>query len=170
MSVKAGATPYQMADELYREGLATLVLRRPAEALWCFRSALKLYRSAGALPSWRCLSYFGLSLALAEGGGTEAIRACESALRSDRYDAELHLNLAKVYLLVGRHAKAIQTLQRGLEVEPENEGVAAALREADRRSRPVLPLLPRSHPLNVYLGKRRARRRAQSPGPSAPRA
>ena len=162
MSASAGATPYQMADELYRQGLAALVLKRPEEALWSFRSSLKLYRSAGALPSWRCLSYFGLSLALTHGVGMpEAVRACESALKNDKYDGQLYLNLGRVYLLSGRRAKAIQTFERGLEEEPDFRELREALREADRRAPPVLAILPRSHPLNVYLGKRRARRRRE---------
>lgn len=159
MSAGAGATPYQLAEDLYRQGLAALVLERPDEALWSFRSALKLYRSTNALPSWRCLSYFGLSLALTSGSGIpEAVRACESALKNDKYDGELYLNLGRVYLLSGRRGKAIQTFQRGLEEEPDHAELRRALREADRRARPVLSLLPRSHPLNVYLGKRRSRR------------
>jgi tetratricopeptide (TPR) repeat protein len=159
MSAGAGATPYQMADELYRQGLAALVLKRSEEAVWSFRSALKLYRSAGALPSWRCLSYFGLSLALANGNGMpEAVRACESALKNDKYDGELYLNLGRVYLLSGRRGKAIQTFERGLVEEPDHAELRGALREAERRARPVLSMLPRSHPLNVYLGKKRARR------------
>ena len=159
MSTGARAPPYQMADELYRQGLAALVLKRPEEALWSFRSAHKLYRSAGALPSWRCLSYFGLSLALTNGAGMpEAVRACESALKSDKYDGQLYLNLGRVYLLNGRRTKAIQTFERGLLEEPEHAELSVALSEAERRARPVLSILPRSHPLNVYLGKRRARR------------
>jgi len=159
MSAGARATPYQMADELYRRGLAALVLKRPEEALWSFRSALKLYRSAGALPSWRCLSYFGLSLAMANGAGMqEAVRACESALKNDKYDGQLYLNLGRVYLLNGRRSKAIHTFERGIEKEPDLAELRQALREADRRAKPVLSMLPRSHPLNVYLGRRRARR------------
>jgi tetratricopeptide (TPR) repeat protein len=151
-----------MADELYRQGLAALVLKRPDEALWSFRSALKLYRSAGALPSWRCLSFFGLSLALTNGAGIpEAVRACESALKNDKYDEQLYLNLGRVYLLSGRRAKAIQMFERGLLEEPKHAELHEALREADRRAPPVLSLLPRSHPLNVYLGKRRARRQRE---------
>ncbi|HEX5042428.1 MAG TPA: tetratricopeptide repeat protein [Candidatus Polarisedimenticolaceae bacterium] len=159
MSAGAGATPYQMADELYRQGLAALVLKRSEEALWSFRSALKLYRSAGALPSWRCLSYFGLSLALTNGNGTpEAVRACESALKNDKYDGQLYLNLGRVYLLSGRRGKAIQTFERGLVEEPDHTELRKALREAERRAPPVISMLARAHPLNVYLGKRRARR------------
>jgi tetratricopeptide (TPR) repeat protein len=159
MSAGASATPYQLADELYRQGLAALVLERPEEALWSFRSALKLYRSSNALPSWRCLSYFGLSLALTSGTGIpEAVRACESALKNDKYDGQLYHNLGRVYLLSGRRAKAIQTFERGLVEEADHAELRDALREADRRAPPVLSLLPRSHPLNVFLGKRRARR------------
>ena len=162
MSAGAKATPYQLADELYRQGLAALVLKRPDEALWSFRSALKLYRSAGALPSWRCLSYFGLSLALTNGSGmTEAVRACESALKNDKYDEQLYLNLGRVYLLSGRRATAIQMFERGLQEEPKHPELREALREADRRAPPVLSLLSRSHPLNVYLGRRRARRQRE---------
>lgn len=162
MSVRAGATPYQLADDLYRQGLAALVLQRPEEAMWSFRSALKLYRSAGALPNWRCLSYFGLSLAMANSGGMEAIRACESALKNDKSDPQLYLNLGRVYLMLGRRAKAIQIFARGLEEEPKHGELKAALREADRRGTPVLTFLDRNHPLNVYLGKARARRRSRA--------
>jgi tetratricopeptide (TPR) repeat protein len=162
MSLHAGATPYQLADDLYRQGLAALSIHRPDEAMWSFRSALKLYRSAGALPNWRCLSYFGLSLALTKTGGTEAIRACESALKSDASDAQLHLNLGRVYLIAGRRAKAIQTFERGLEEEPGHGELRAALRDADRRGKPMISILGRDHPLNVYLGKARARRRSRA--------
>ena len=159
MSAGAGATSYQMADELYRQGLAQLVLNRPEEALWSFRSALKLFRSCNALPSWRCLSYFGLSLALTNGAAMpEAVRACESALKNDKYDGQLYVNLGRVYLLTGRRAKAIQTFERGVQMDGDLPELHQALREADRRTPPVLPMLSRSHPLNVYLGKRRARR------------
>lgn len=162
MSAGASATPYQMADEMYRQGLAALVLKRPEEALWCFRSALKLYRSSGALPSWRCLSYFGLSLALTNAGGMpEAVRACESALKNDKFDEQLYLNLGRVYLLSGRRTKAIQMFERGLLEEPNHAELREALQEAERRARPVLSILSRSHPLNVYLGKRRARRQRE---------
>ena len=154
------STAFRMAEDLFREGMAALQLRRPKEALWAFQSSLKLQRSSGALPNWRCLSYFGLSLAQAEGAGLEAIRACEAALKGDRTDPVLHLNLGRVYLLAGRTPKAILAFQAGLEQDPSRSDLQAALAAVERRSAPVLPMLGRSHPLNVYLGRMRARRKA----------
>ena len=91
-------------------------------------------------------------------GTTEAVRACESAIKNDKYDGQLYLNLGRVYLLSGRRSKAIQTFARGLVEEPDHAELRLALSEAERRGKPVLSILPRSHPLNVYLGKVRARR------------
>ena len=66
--------------------------------------------------------------------------------------------------MIGRRAKAIQIFARGLEEEPKHGELKAALREADRRSTPVIAFLDRNHPLNVYLGKARARRRRAALG------
>src|SRR5712692_6923255 len=113
------------------------------EALEHFKAGLQLLRSdyAGkSLPHFRkalalddnnpfYLSYFGLSLAAAERKWDEAESACLSALRMDRTQPELYLNLAKVYLLARKKEEAVETLTSGLRFTKKDPRLAAALRE-----------------------------------------
>jgi hypothetical protein len=103
----------------------------------------------------RFLSYYGLSRALAEGVSRESIEACERAAQWDDFDPDLMANLGWIYLLANRRTSALAALERGLRLDADNPRLRALLLRADRRSRPVLRRLPRSHALNRALGRLR---------------
>jgi hypothetical protein len=55
--------------------------------------------------------------------------------------------------LAGRKPDAIKAYNQSLSWNPSFEPALDALRKLGQRRQPVLPSLPRSHPINVFLGK-----------------
>lgn len=143
------------AERSFREGLVALVEARHIDAASCFDKAMKDERARGGSPEMRYLSYYGLSVALGQGPTREAIQACEMAARRDFFNADLQLNLGKVYLLASRRSKALAILERGLKLDPTHKGLLATMRRADRRRQAPVRWLRRAHPLNYWLGKMR---------------
>jgi tetratricopeptide (TPR) repeat protein len=144
------------AENSFREGLVALLENRADDASACFQTAMREERQYGAPKSqMRYLSYFGLSVAMSKGPTRDAVRACETAVHNEFYNADLLLNLGKVYLLAGRTSKAMNVFARGLKLRPRHKGLKAALKGAERRGRPTVPFLQRDHPLNRCLGRMR---------------
>ncbi|MHC4493409.1 MAG: tetratricopeptide repeat protein [Planctomycetota bacterium] len=146
------------AGTRFRAGLAALQAGSSDRALMYFSGALSDPQTK-LNPQWRgrILSYYGLSLALANGANHDAVRACEQAIAMDDLDSELYYNLARVYLLASKRTRAMRTLERGMHIDPTSRRLARLRREVERRASPVLPRLGRDHPLNRSLGKLRAR-------------
>lgn len=148
--------------EYFRRGLRAFREGRAARAREDFERAMSAEKRGGVVrPSMRSLSYYGLSRALAEGVSREALEACERAALWDDFDADLMANLGWIYLLANRRTSALAALERGLRLDSENRRLRALLARAERRSRPVLSMLPRAHPLNRVLGRLRRRFRAR---------
>jgi tetratricopeptide (TPR) repeat protein len=105
------------------------------------------------------LSYFGLCLALVQKKYKTAADLCKRAVDLEFYNGDHYANLARVYLLVGNRKKAWETSEAGLKMAPENELLHKVRREMGLRSRPTVPFLDRSHPINVSLGQVRAAKR-----------
>ncbi len=101
------------------------------------------------------LSYFGLCLALVQKKYKTAADLCKRAVDLEFYNGDHYANLARVYLLVGNRKKAWETAEAGLKIAPENDALDKVRREMGVRSRPTVPFLDRSHPINVSLGQAR---------------
>lgn len=141
----------------YRMGLAALRVNRPGVAAEHFRTAIAAEKRRGVVrPQMRYLSYFGLSMALANRARHPAVSLCENAATTDPFDPVLQLNLGRAYLKTQRRTKAIQAFAEGLKIDPLNTQLREAFAAADRRRRPPLPWLGRDHPLNRSLGRLRA--------------
>ena len=94
------------------------------EAFQEFRSGLAFLRGGDAhkaLPHLRCaldqepdnpyyISYMGVALAAAEQKWAEAEKLCHSAMRMNRRQAQLYLNLAEVYVAADRKQDAADIL------------------------------------------------------------
>ena len=106
------------------------------------------------------LSYFGLSLALVQKKYRTAVDLCRRALDLEFYNGDHYANLAHVYLISGQRKKAYEIVQTGLRLLPEHEGLHRAQRQLGVRSRPAVPFLDRSHPINVSLGQVRHQKKA----------
>ena len=101
------------------------------------------------------LSYFGLCLALVRKKIKPAIDLCKRALELQFYSADHHANLARVYLAAENRKKALQAVEEGLRIHPEDPGLIAVRKSLGIRARPAVPFLDRANPINVSLGKAR---------------
>lgn len=132
----------------FKCGIRLLRDKSYAAALAYFRRAHELERNNPYF-----LSYFGLSLALAERKWADAERLCESALPLKRNQAQLYLNLAEVCLLAGKKRDAVETLEVGLQHASHDVRLRRMSESLGNRSQSVLSFLDRRHPLNRTLGK-----------------
>jgi tetratricopeptide (TPR) repeat protein len=106
----------------------------------------------------RCLAWYGLTLIKVERNNNLGVRYCEEAIRGPGADDPLSwLNLGRAFMALGYRDRSIRALQRGLDVAPEHEGLRAELTGLGIRRGPVLGFLPRSNPLNRFLGRLRHR-------------
>ena len=99
------------------------------------------------------ISYVGVALAAAEQKWADAEKLCHSAMRMNRRQAQLYLNLAEVYVAADRKQDAADILARGLHYAPHDLRLKMALDRLATRRPPVLPFLPRTHTINRNLGR-----------------
>jgi tetratricopeptide (TPR) repeat protein len=136
----------------FREGLAMM---RDGDA----EKAMSLLRQASERDPENpyYLSYYGLSLAYAEGKWADAERLCHTAVCRARRQAQLHLNLAEIYAASGRKQAAADALALGLHYLPDDMRLQIEMGKLATRRPPVLRFLPRSHAFNQLLGLARHR-------------
>lgn len=101
------------------------------------------------------LSYFGLCLALVKKQFKTAIDLCRRAAELEFYNGDHYANLARVYMAAGNRKKAVETAEQGLKLIPEHEYLLDVRKSLGLRSRPPVPFLERSNPINVSLGQAR---------------
>jgi tetratricopeptide (TPR) repeat protein len=143
-------------ESFSRQAHTALKDRDYKNAAALFRRAIDLDRERNKRrPEMRYLSYYGLSLAHAGLSHKVAIEACGSAAARQRNDPILFLNLGRVYRLSGKTTLAMKAFESGLTISPDNAMLQRELGLLDRRSRPVLAFMSRSHPLNRWLGRMR---------------
>jgi hypothetical protein len=139
-SVPVPATPGQ----LFRRGLEALNGGYPSRAVGYFLSAAAAEGSTATSSSGlRALSYYGLSLALAEGPSPQAIEACERAAALGGPDPDLCANLGWVYLLAGRRTTALSALDCAREMNPRSRRLHDLLRSGRSGAAPSSRRLPR---------------------------
>ena len=123
-----------------------------------FRSALVSLREAQVLAPdhAQIRSSLGLAVALGERNFESARTLCESAAKQEFFNPELYLNLARVYLSVGRRPEALRYLRRGQMIDPGHVEIREAIADLGMRRLPILPFLPRRHVVNRMLGSVRS--------------
>ncbi len=100
-------------------------------------------------------SFFGLCVAMVNRKYAQAVEYCNVSLKSNFLDPDHRYNLALVYLERNDRKKAIETLNAGLRLSPNNTQINVILDKIGRRRPPVLSFLSRDNPLNIWLGKMR---------------
>jgi len=140
-------------------------LTKQAEYLEALTLFLDIYGSEESPPVQDAkgasgLSYFGLSLALVQKKYKMAVDLCRRALDLEFYNGDHYANLAHVYMISGQRKKAYEIVQTGLRLLPDHEGLQRARRQLGVRSRPAVPFLDRSHPINISLGQARQQKKA----------
>ncbi|MEE8137960.1 MAG: hypothetical protein V3T81_03680, partial [Thermoanaerobaculia bacterium] len=71
------------------------------------------------------------------------------------YQPDNYANLARTYQLAGRRLGALRALRRGLSVAPQDRSLHLIRRQMGIRRGSLIPLVPRSHPINRFLGRLR---------------
>jgi predicted Zn-dependent protease len=136
----------------FEEGRRALDEGRLDEALDQLRAA-----HAAASDHAQIRSFLGLAIARSESDFPAARELCEAAAKQEFFNPELYLNLAKVYLRFGRRSEALRYLRRGQMIDPGHAGIQRAIASLGRRRLPIVPFLPRRHPVNRVLGTVRNR-------------
>jgi predicted Zn-dependent protease len=143
------------AEDRFREGLQHLARGRAREALPFIAAAVELQTKTDATAHCQAtyLSFQGLCLCLTRSGVHTGVRLCRRASRMDPCNPDIWRNLGTVSLMVGRRGEAYRAFQEGLRVQPGHPAILRDLRRMGIRSRPALPSLSRSNPINVLLGR-----------------
>jgi tetratricopeptide (TPR) repeat protein len=129
-----------------------------------FGQALELFEehiprlTSGTIPDKRvsviAFSFYGLCLAKERRRYAEAVEYCNISLKYHMLDPEHRYNLAVVFLERNERAKAVETLNSGLQLRPDDTKIHSVFDQIGRRRPPVIPFLPRSNPVNIWLGKK----------------
>ncbi|HEX6097230.1 MAG TPA: tetratricopeptide repeat protein [Thermoanaerobaculia bacterium] len=101
------------------------------------------------------LSFFGLALALMQKKYKPAIDLCRRAIDLEFYNGDHYANLARVYLAAGNRKKAVETADQGLKLVHDHDYLTRVRESLGVRSRPAVPFLDRTNPINVSLGQAR---------------
>jgi len=101
-------------------------------------------------------SYLGLGIAHCEGRRRDGMELCRYALQLDPNNHESYLNIASVYLMLGRRAAAWRAVGHGLELRPGHPRLLELQRKIGVRRRLTFPGLARENPLNSLSGRVRA--------------
>lgn len=81
---------------------------------------------------------------------------CRRAAKASPRDPHVHINLGRVYRIVGDAAAAHQCFLDAWKVDRRNPAAASELARMGVRRPPVLPFLPRAHWCNRTLGQLRS--------------
>jgi len=100
-------------------------------------------------------SYMGAAMARVEGRRRDGMELCRYALQLAPDEAENYLNIASVYVMLGRRKPAVRAVQQGLALSPAHPRLIELRDSLGVRQDPVFRKLARSHPLNTVSGKLR---------------
>jgi tetratricopeptide (TPR) repeat protein len=139
---------------------SAIAAAREDEYLAALTLFLDIYGTAEAPPirtpkSAAGLSWFGLCVALVRKEYRASIDLCQRAIELEFYNGDHYANLARIHSAMGKRKKAVETADQGIKVAPENEYLHEVRRWLGVRSRPAVPFLDRTNPINVSLGQAR---------------
>ncbi len=146
--------------ENYLNEIRKLVQRKkPKGAFTLLTIALELFPGDPFL-----LSYYGYLESILNKNYRQGIETCLKTLKEVKSNVPsgmepfypvLYLNLGKTYLAAGYRKAAIDAFFKGLAGDHENKDLLREIKKLGIRGEPVVGFLPRSHPVNKYLGKLR---------------
>lgn len=101
-------------------------------------------------------SYLAYCLAREHRRGAKAVNMALRAVQAEEKHPIIYLNLGRIYLTLGKSQKALQAYRRGLQYQ-RNPLLLHHIEMICPRQTCTLPFLKRSNPVNVLLGRLRAR-------------
>ncbi len=151
-NTSALSTPEPSASFAFRQARLALRVGRLQEAA---RGFAELVERGSTDPLH--LSYHGLLLAQHDKRGKEGQALCLRAFLLAPDNAEIRMNLARIYVLRGAKDKAVTLLRAGMRDPGSTRGVRAELNRLSPRRTPPLRWWSRDHVLNKLAGKLVAR-------------
>jgi Flp pilus assembly protein TadD len=134
-------------EQLLAEGQALLRSNQALDALRCFEAALQ---SRPDDP--RIMSQYAVLLCQQRGQGRRAMDLATRALELAAEDPDVHINMAHMQLAQGNKNAAVMVLREAAKRFPTHAGIAEFLAGLGKRRQPFVSALPRSHPLNKWVG------------------
>ncbi|MGA7826212.1 MAG: tetratricopeptide repeat protein [Geobacteraceae bacterium] len=142
-----------MRSEAIEEGVLEFERARRAIAMENTVAGLASLEKALSLNDQKgWYSYLGYCVAKERGQVSRGSDLCMISLEQEPDNPEHYLNLGKILLLSGNRSEALQVLRDGV-ARGENAELIALLNKFGKRKSPLFPFLPRSNPLNKYLGR-----------------
>jgi tetratricopeptide (TPR) repeat protein len=136
------------AEIEYKKGIKFLDSKDFSNAEDCFKKAYDINPNIS-----KYLSYYGLSIALADGNPRVGIELCNRAIKMDCLNSDFYFNLGKIYMKMKDRKNAILALKHGLKIDKDNPKIKEEYKNIGRRSKPAVSFLTRDHLINIYLGK-----------------
>lgn len=133
------------APDLVSKGLEALDRDLVYLAQSCFEQAVEQDRSPAAC------SFLAFCLATTRKEYARAIALAEEAITREPANTTYYLNLGRIYLMAGKKKLALQVLRTGIQ-QGDNPNILAELELHGTRKPPLFPSLPRTHPVNRFLG------------------
>lgn len=141
----------------YLDEIKTFLQRKQyKKAFELLNTALELYPNEPFI-----LSYCGCLEAILNKNYTHGIDACSKAIKiikekmpygHEFYYPVLYLNLGRTYLAAGNKKYAVEAFQKGLIFDNDNKDLLQEIKKLGMRRKPIVHFLPRSHPINKYIG------------------
>ncbi len=138
------------ARQLFDRGAQSLEEGLHDEAVSYLRAAVELAPDHAQLRS-----LLGVAIAQDQRDFAESRALCESAAKQEFFNPDLYLNLSRIYLEFGRRSEALRYLRRGQMIDPGHALIHRMIAKLGRRRMPIVPFLPRRHPINRALGTAR---------------
>lgn len=114
---------------------------------------LQLLESAVDHPSPpKAKAWYGYCLAREKDEFRNGIALCKEALNMSPREAEIYLALGRIFLLLNRREKAIDTLEQGVKMD-HSQDIERLLETLGVRHQPVFPFLKRRNLMNVASGR-----------------
>jgi hypothetical protein len=102
----------------------------------------------------RMFSHYGLALAMSDRSRVpDGARFCEIAIQKEPFRAEHHALLARIWQVGHNRLKTVQAIDRGLREAGYDKPLIDLRMEIGWRKNKIVKFLPRSHPVNVTIGK-----------------
>jgi predicted Zn-dependent protease len=98
------------------------------------------------------LSYYGMIVAIAEDCLQDGLTFCQAAIQREPYQADLYLNLSRIYQHAHQRQKALETLVQGMSYD-QSQLLFREMRRMGVRRKPFFSKLSRDNPLNVMMGR-----------------
>jgi hypothetical protein len=140
--------------ETFREAILACRAEQWRQGLDLLTRVAREAERRGNLPG-AFYSYLGLAMARVEGRKQEGMQLCRHALETEPREVDNHINLATLYLLVGRRHSAWVLVERAQRRFPNHARLAALHERLGVRRPPVFKFLPRGNAVNVVLGRAR---------------